>query len=113
MLGQLIHVRVVLVRPQIAGNIGSVARVMENFSAGPLYLVNPQTDHLSREAMERSTHGQHRLDEANVVATLEEALAGTVYAVGASRRRGPTHQAEDLVPREMAALVKARIPDGE
>src|SRR5687767_11469112 len=112
MLEQMNQIRVVLVRPQIAGNVGSVARVMENFATGPLYLVDPLAAHLSREAMDRSTHGQHRLQEAQVVTNLEDALIGTVYAVGASRRRGPTHQAEDLVPRGMAALLKDKIIEG-
>jgi len=36
------RVRVVLVRPQVAGNIGAVARLMENFDAGQLVLVEPK-----------------------------------------------------------------------
>lgn len=112
-LGLMQRIRVVLVRPQIAGNIGSVARLMENFAAGALYLVAPQADPLSREALERSTRGDERLRAAKVVGTLAEALEGAVYCIGASRRRGPTHQAEELSPRDMATIVGKRVQEGD
>ncbi len=107
------RVRVVLVRPMVAGNIGSVARLMENFGAGALVLVEPEASPVAREALERSTRGEHRLHAARVVATVADALEGAVYAVGASRRRGPTHQAEELSPRDLGALVRSKLPDGD
>jgi tRNA/rRNA methyltransferase len=106
------RVRVVLVRPQVAGNVGAVARLMENFNAGQLCLVDPKAGALSREAMQRSTHGEHRLQSAEVVSTLGEALEGVVYAVGASRRRGPVHQADDLTPPAMARILSEKVADG-
>ncbi|HOA73373.1 MAG TPA: RNA methyltransferase [Phycisphaerae bacterium] len=107
------NVRVVLVRPQIAGNIGAVARCMENFGAGPLVLVEPKVSPTHREAMQRSTHGEHRLHSARVVGTMAEALEGTVYAIAASRRPGPVHQADDLSPREMGQVLARHIVSGE
>jgi len=111
--GRMKRVRVVLVRPQVAGNIGAVARLMENFGAGELVLVSPVSDPLSPEATQRSTRGEHRLRSARITTTLTEALEGSVYAVGASRRRGPTHQAEDLSPLAMARSLRARVADGD
>ncbi len=106
------RVRVVLVRPQIAGNVGAVARVMENFDAGALYVVAPEVDVLSRDALQRSTRGEHRLHEACVVATLAEALEGAVYAVGTSRRTGPVHQADDRFPRDLGGLLRPHLDAG-
>lgn len=103
------RLRIVLVRPQIAGNIGAVARCMENFGAGPLYLVEPKHSPTSRESMQRSTHGEHRLHSARVVSTLAEALEGTIYAIGTSRRPGPVHQEDDLTPRQMGEIVAERL----
>lgn len=103
------RIRVVLVRPQIAGNIGAVARCMENFSAGPLVLVEPKVSPTCRAALRRSTRGEHRLRSARVVETMSEALQDTVYAIGASRRPGPVHQAEDLTPRQMGERVALRL----
>lgn len=112
-LERMPRVRVVLVRPQVAGNIGAVARLMENFNAGQLVLVEPKAGVVSREAMQRSTRGEHRLTSARVVSTLGEALEGVVYAVGASRRRGPVHQADDLTPSAMARLLVERVAEGD
>lgn len=107
------RVRVVLVRPQYAGNIGSVARIMENFGAGSLYLVAPQADHLSRESTARSTHGEHRLHSARIVPALGAALEGVVYAFATSRWRGPICQPEDLTPRRCAEIATERVIDGD
>jgi len=99
------RVRVVLVRPQVAGNIGAVARLLENFNAGPLYLVAPQADPLSRESLQRSTHGEHRLHSAKIVPTLEQALEGVAHTIGTSRRLGPVHQPGVLLPRDLATIL--------
>jgi len=107
------RVRVVLVRPQVAGNIGAVARLLENFNAGPLYLVDPKADPHSRDSLQRSTHGEYRLRSAHVVATLEQALEGAVYAIGTSRRPGPVHQPKVLLPRDLALQLREPIGLGD
>jgi TrmH family RNA methyltransferase len=103
------RIRVVGVRPQIAGNVGSVARAMENFAAGQLYLVAPQCKPLSQPALDMSTHGRHRLESARIVERVEDALEGVIYTFATSRRRGPAHQAEELSPRDMAVDARARM----
>jgi TrmH family RNA methyltransferase len=107
------RVHVVLVRPQVAGNIGAVARLMENFGVGGLRLVQPVADPTSREALQRSTHGEARLEFSRIHADLKDALEGTVFAVGASRRRGPTHQADDLTPPRMASVLVEHLSRGD
>lgn len=107
------RVRVVLVRPQVAGNIGAVARAMENFAAGQLVLVQPRASPTAREALERSTHGEHRLHSARIVETLEQALDGVVFALGASRRRGPVHQERDYSSRDLGQLVAEHVGAGD
>lgn len=107
------RVRVVLVRPQVAGNIGAVARAMENFAAGQLVLVQPKIGPTCREALERSTHGEHRLHSARVVDTLEQALEGAVFAIGTSRRRGPVHQKQDCFSPDLGRLMTEHVSDGD
>lgn len=107
------RIRVVLVRPQVAGNVGAVARAMENFGAGQLVLVSPERPPTHREALERSTHGEHRLHSARVVNTLEEALEGAVFAIGASRRRGPVHQPRDYTSRDLGRLIAEHVGEGD
>lgn len=107
------RVRVVLVRPTVPGNVGAVARLMENFAAGELYIVEPAVSPLAREALERSVRGEYRLRAARVVPSVEAALEGAVYAIGASRRRGPTHQAEELAPPDMARVMSEQAERGD
>jgi len=107
------RIRIVLVRPQVAGNIGAVARLMENFKAGQLFLVNPKAEPHSREALHRSMRAEYRLLNVNIVGTLAEALEGTSYVIGTSKQRGPVHQPEDLIARDLAPVVKKHLAEGD
>lgn len=60
-------ISVVLVEPEIPGNIGAVARLMGNFDVSSLVLVNPKCDHLSSEAIARAKHAGSILKKAKVV----------------------------------------------
>ena len=63
--------------PEYAGNIGRIARIMKNFGAEDLYLVNPRADHLSTEARRYAMRAQDVLESAVVVDDLSKALRGT------------------------------------
>ncbi len=76
---------VVLVRPQIAENIGAAARAMANFGLTQLRLVAPQ-DYDPTIAAKVACHGRPVLDQLRVYNTLREALADCVFAVATSRR---------------------------
>lgn len=85
----LTHVRIVLVEPAGALNIGSVARVMKNMGLRHLVLVNPQCDLGSAEARQMAVKANDILEASEVVATLPEALIGCQRAIattGADRR---------------------------
>lgn len=71
---------VVLVEPQIEGNVGAVARSMSNFGLSDLVLVRPCP--LGDEAFRRAKHGRDVLGQAQRVARLEEALRGIDLSVG-------------------------------
>jgi len=74
-------IRVVLVEPAGALNIGSVARVMKNMGLKQLVLVNPQCDPLGAEARQMAVHAVDLLESAQQVRTLPEALTGCQIAV--------------------------------
>ena len=80
--------RVVLVRPQFAGNIGATARVMRNLGVPNLVLVAPHADPLDAEARKLSTHGEEILHQSRIVPELSDALADCVCVVGTSARIG-------------------------
>ncbi len=73
---------VVLVEPQIQGNVGAVARVMENFGIEDLLLVNPCE--IGDEAEKRAVHAQSVLENAKTFEGVKEAFMGFDLAVGTS-----------------------------
>ena len=68
-------VSIVLVEPQGALNIGSVCRVMMNFGFTDLRLVNPQADHLSKQARDMAVSAKEQLRDAKLYKNLADALA--------------------------------------
>ncbi|MFC1775038.1 RNA methyltransferase [Nanoarchaeota archaeon] len=58
--------KIVIIRPLFAGNIGAVARVMANFDFKDLVLIQPECDHLSKEALDRAKHAKFILKKAKI-----------------------------------------------
>ncbi len=101
-----LNICVVLVEPQGAGNIGSVARVMKNFGLAELRLVQPRADYLGREATNMAVSAVDLLKEARLYGDLASALADRNLAVGTTRRFGK-YRDECLLPAEAAATLAA------
>ena len=80
------NIRIVLVEPAGALNVGSIARVMKNMGLTRLVLVNPKCDRLSEEARIMSVHALDVLESAIVVDSLPEALAGCQKAIATTVR---------------------------
>jgi len=76
-------VRVVLVEPESAGNIGAVARSMKNFNLSDLCIVNPKTP-LTLEARAFAMHGYDVLKRAKKVKTLKQGLRNLDIVIGTS-----------------------------
>ena len=77
---------VVLVGTSHAGNLGAVCRGMLNHGFDRLRLVHPQCV-IDDEARNRAKHAGRILDDAEVFATLDEALSDTTLVVGTSGKR--------------------------
>ncbi|MEM1292759.1 MAG: RNA methyltransferase [Cyanobacteria bacterium P01_H01_bin.162] len=80
------HIRVVLVEPAGALNVGSAARVMANMGLSQLVLVAPHCDPLGEEARRMAVHAAHVLEQAKTVATLPTALIGCDRAIATTAR---------------------------
>ena len=80
------HIRIVLVEPAGALNVGSAARIMANMGLTQLVLVNPHCDPLGDEARRMAVHAANLLTQATVVKTLPEALTGCVRAIATTAR---------------------------
>ena len=105
----LANIAIVLVRPQFAGNIGSVSRAMRNMGLSRLILVLPAQDPLSPEARMMATSARDILEKAEVFSSLEDALAGFRWIAGTSARKG-RNRGPFISPRELCPeiIVHAR-----
>ncbi|MEM9540887.1 MAG: RNA methyltransferase [Cyanobacteria bacterium P01_E01_bin.42] len=75
------QIRIVLVEPAGALNVGSVARIMKNMGLSQLVLVNPRCDRNSREAKLMAVRGEDILAGAKIVQSIPEALQGCQRAI--------------------------------
>ena len=80
---------IILVSPQIGENIGSIARVMKNFSLTDLRIVNPRDGWPNRKAEVLAVGGIDIIKDARILTNLEDALEGVeaVYACSARLRK--------------------------
>jgi tRNA/rRNA methyltransferase len=93
--------RVILVRPQEPGNIGSAARVMKNFGLSDLWLVDPQCE-IKNEAFWMATHAVDLVEQAKIVATTYEAVASCTLVMGTTARVRASESFPIYTPREAA-----------
>jgi len=121
MTSPLNNIRIILVEPAGALNIGSVARVMKNMGLHRLILVNPQCDRLSEEARLMAVHGFDVLEQAQEVGTLPEALQGCYRAIATTARsrslESPLENPMDALPwlidpEQATALIFGREDRG-
>jgi tRNA/rRNA methyltransferase len=103
-LNPLQNIAIVLVRPQFAGNIGSVSRAIKNMGLSRLILVSPAQDHLCSEARMMATSAKDILEEAEVFSSQEDALAGFRWVVGTSARKG-RNRGPFISPREICPEI--------
>ena len=104
----LSNIAVVLVEPQVPGNIGSTARAMKTMGLSRLILVNPVEFRTASEAQWLAYGAADILDNATVVPTIDDALNDVVFAVGTTNRgRGawlnPILSIHDAAPEIVAA----------
>ena len=79
------RVRIVLCGTSHPGNIGASARAMKTMGLGSLYLVNPHS-FPAAEAVAMASNAADLLERAIVCRSLDEALAGTVFAAACTAR---------------------------
>jgi TrmH family RNA methyltransferase len=82
-------VRLIIVSPMHASNIGSIARLAGNFGVSDVVVVSPRCDVFSSEAFALATvHARSVLEAFQIKSSLAEAIEGAQYVIGFSRRVG-------------------------
>src|SRR5580700_10484525 len=95
---------VILDRPQLAENIGAVARVMANFGLSDLRLVAPRDGWPQERAWASASGAAWPLDQAKVFDRLEPAVADLRLTLATTARPRET-ALPVMTPREAAASL--------
>lgn len=102
---------VILNEPQLAENIGAVARVMANFGLSDLRLVRPRDGWPQERAWASASGADWPLNDARVFQRTEDAIAD-LRLVYASTARPRETQLPVLTPREAAAELSRAAGEG-
>ncbi len=103
---------IILNAPQLAENIGAVARVMANFGLSDLRLVNPRDGWPQERAWALASGAEWPLNAAKVTETVAEAIAD-LHLVFATTARPRELQLPVLTPRAAAAELHQASARGE
>jgi len=103
---------VILVEPQLADNIGMVARAMANFGLDDLRLVNPRDGWPNEKARIAASGANYVIDDAKAYPSFEESFADLNWMVATTARQRPLKKPV-LTPEEAIAALRERIGRGE
>lgn len=103
---------VVLMEPQIAENIGMVARAMANFGLDELRVINPRDGWPSEKARAVASGAAAIVDGAGLHDTLSTAISDLNYVVATTARQRDLRK-PILTPEEAAAQMRRRIGEGQ
>ena len=68
------NLKVILIEPNGAMNVGSIARLCANFEVNELRIISPKCDIFSLEAKKMALKGQRYLDKCKIFNNLEQAI---------------------------------------
>lgn len=102
----------ILVEPQIAENIGMVARAMANFGLDDLHVVNPRDGWPSEKARAVASGASAIVDGATIHGDFESAISEFQYVVATTARQRDMRK-PILTPETAAAEMRRRIAQGQ
>jgi TrmH family RNA methyltransferase len=102
------HVRIILVEPLDAGNVGAAARAMKNFGFTDLWIVGGKKERVDDVSAWWAVGALDVVEGATRVDTLEEALADCHLTVATTAVRA-RHVSEQLTPAEVARVAEEQL----
>ena len=97
---------IILVRPQMGENIGSVARAMSNFGFKNLRLVNPKNGWPDEKAMALACNAREVINNVIIYDSLAKALDGCDFIYATSSRFRAKVNKEILTPDQLVNQIK-------
>ena len=95
------HPVIILVKPQLAENIGMVARAMKNCALTELRIVNPEQSPTDIIALRASSGSEEILTSAKIYPSTKDAISDLEIVYSASAR--PRHQVKQVMTAEYMA----------
>ena len=102
----------ILVRPQLADNIGMVARAMANFGLEHLRLVEPRDGWPNEKARIAASGANFIIDGAGAYPRFEDALAGLQWVCATTARQRDLTKPV-LTPEQAVREMRRRLEDGQ
>ncbi len=102
----------VLVRPQLADNIGMSARAMANFGLEEMRIVDPRDGWPNEKARIAASGANYIIDTAEYCATFTEGVAGLNWICATSARQRDLAKPV-LTPEQAVAEMRRRIGEGQ
>ncbi len=102
------QVRIILVEPLEAGNVGAAARAMKNFGFTDLWIVGGKTERTDNVSAWWAVGAIDVVENATRVGTLEEALADCHLTVATTAVRG-RQVYDSLTPADVARLAEEQL----
>ncbi len=98
-------ITIVLFRPEVAGNVGAIARAMSNFGFESLAIVSPKCDVHSKEALDRAKHAKKILLNAKI--TDEKIISSFDYCIGTTGILGTDYNIprSPIKPKDIAKKI--------
>ena len=103
---------VILVEPQLADNIGMVARASANFGLDDLRLVSPRDGWPNEKARIAASGANYIIDDARAFSTLEESIADLNWVAATTARQRDLRKPV-MTPEQAIAEMRVRIGRGE
>jgi len=102
----------ILVRPQLADNVGMVARAMANFGLDDLRLVAPRDGWPNEKARAAASGANYIIDATQAFPTLSQAIADMHFVCATTARQRDLAKPV-LSPEQAAAAIRERMAAGE
>jgi tRNA/rRNA methyltransferase len=103
---------ILLMEPQLADNVGMVARAMANFGLDTLRLVAPRDGWPNEKARIAASGANYVIDDASAFPTLPAAIADLNWLAATTARQRDLRKPV-MTPIEVIAEMRARIAKGE
>ncbi len=103
---------IILMQPQLADNIGMVARACANFGLDDLRLVSPRDGWPNEKARIAASGANYIIDDAQAFATLDESIADLTWLAATTARQRDLRKPV-MTPEQAIAEMRTRIGRGE